>query len=678
MSPMESQSNANHDDLSRTSRAPGKIPREAGLWLVPILLGLCGVTAVLMCTSRYGAGLSADCASYLSATRSVLAGKGYLYPNGQLCTQWPPLFPTLLAGLSLLGMDPLVAARVLNAIAFGLIVLISGRLFAACMTTRRFAFLGMLTVLVSAPLLDISVMFWSEPVFIVLTALFVLCMPAFLRTGSLRRLIVISALAGLACLQRYAGVTVILAGLALILSGMPDFSIRRRLRYAAGFCALAAAPLAAWLARNYLLAGRAAGGHHLRWASVHEIEAALASAGRIVATWLLPDTLPNWTSALGLGVAAALVIAAVMPAKTRQLVLVRCAAVFAAVYFVFLVFCGVSMSWPLEPRLLSPIYVPIMLAAFVALEASCRALRGFLRYEAIARTVGLALCAVWFSYSLPEVLTAAAHCTRDGPMGYGQPLWRDSPMMAWLRGHSLQGGTFSNVPDGVYILTGIAAEMTPLYEWDVSRFAGQVSAEKDAYIVWSYSKNTTLLLDDRELASRYKLEEMMAFPDGRIYRVCGVIRPKPWVSAVYRFWSPATGHHFYTIDRQQRDELMNDASATWAYENAAFYAFPAPQAGTCPVYHFRSKCSQAHFYTVSEVEKAKLVRAQGNAWAYEGVAFYTYADKQAEGLLPVHRLWSPMLGSHFYTAGERERERLLKAGPRRWIDEGVAWYAYGP
>jgi hypothetical protein len=37
-----------------------------------------------------------------------------------------------------------------------------------------------------------------------------------------------------------------------------------------------------------------------------------------------------------------------------------------------------------------------------------------------------------------------------------------------------------------------------------------------------------------------------------------------------------------------------------------------------------------------------------------------------------------MLGSHFYTAGERERERLLKAGPRRWIDEGVAWYAYGP
>ena len=44
----------------------------------------------------------------------------------------------------------------------------------------------------------------------------------------------------------------------------------------------------------------------------------------------------------------------------------------------------------------------------------------------------------------------------------------------------------------------------------------------------------------------------------------------------------------------------------------------------------------------------------------------------------MYRFVSRKSGNHFYAAGERERDELVKAASGGWIDEGVAWYAYGP
>ena len=167
----------NYKDVSnRIYRARGPVAL--------VVTSLLGIGLVLVATSRYGVGLSPDSAYYIFAARSLLSGKGYLDFDGTLYTNWPPLFPTLLAGLGLVGIEPLDGARLLNAVTFGLIVLASGKLFIRCIRSKAFAVLGILSVLLSFQLLKVSVMAWSEPVFILLVLFFIMYMPSFLKSRS--------------------------------------------------------------------------------------------------------------------------------------------------------------------------------------------------------------------------------------------------------------------------------------------------------------------------------------------------------------------------------------------------------------------------------------------------------------------------------------------------------------
>jgi len=95
--------------------------------------------------------------------------------------------------------------------------------------------------------------------------------------------------------------------------------------------------------------------------------------------------------------------------------------------------------------------------------------------------------------------------------------------------------------------------------------------------------------------------------------------PNPIVLPIYRFWAPSTGAHFFTISETEKDKLMawcpdDDAksvgiSATWTYEGIAFYAHVAGDqpAEASPVYRFWSPKTGEHFYTISEGEKDRII-----------------------------------------------------------------------
>jgi hypothetical protein len=94
-----------------------------------------------------------------------------------------------------------------------------------------------------------------------------------------------------------------------------------------------------------------------------------------------------------------------------------------------------------------------------------------------------------------------------------------------------------------------------------------------------------------------------------------------------------------------------------------------------PVHRFHSDVLQGHFFTISEAERAFIVSTYPSIWTYEGVAFYAYTT-QVVGSLPVHRFWSDLLMSHFFTISEVERAYITATWPDVWTYEGVAWYAY--
>jgi predicted phosphodiesterase len=100
--------------------------------------------------------------------------------------------------------------------------------------------------------------------------------------------------------------------------------------------------------------------------------------------------------------------------------------------------------------------------------------------------------------------------------------------------------------------------------------------------------------------------------------------------------------------------------------------------GTVPVYRFWSPVLGRHFYTLDDTEKQILLSEYAHVWTYDGVAYRAFASNEDPNLVAVYRFWSGPLSTHFYTLDETERDWLITNYPCVWTYEGVAFYAYPP
>src|SRR5258708_23159149 len=86
------------------------------------LIALLGTFLVLRATPE-GLGLTGDSIAYIAGARSLLAGHGYREASlisAQPVAHYPPGSPAVLALILLSGIDPLPAARFVNALLCGL------------------------------------------------------------------------------------------------------------------------------------------------------------------------------------------------------------------------------------------------------------------------------------------------------------------------------------------------------------------------------------------------------------------------------------------------------------------------------------------------------------------------------------------------------------------------------
>lgn len=267
------------------------------------LLSLAGGAALLFCT-RWGAGLSPDSAVYIGAARNLLAGEGWSVPSYDgafvAMTQYPPLFPTVLAGLGLLGVDPVDGSRWLNAILFAGNIALAGLWVWAATRSLEFSLSSTLLVMTSFPMVQIHSMAWSEPLFIFLALLGLLFLALYIQEPNGLTLVAACATASLALLTRYAGVALTATGvMAMLLLGKRLGS--QRILDIALFGALSCLPVVLWLGRNLAVAGSAAS----REIAFHPLTGEdLRFALGIISSWLLPATIPLAARWIGIVVVA--------------------------------------------------------------------------------------------------------------------------------------------------------------------------------------------------------------------------------------------------------------------------------------------------------------------------------------------------------------------------------------
>ncbi len=220
------------------------LSRDAKFRIFLLVLSAIGLVLILLTTSKYGAGVSSDAARNLSTADSLLAGKGFVDMLGTPFVLWPPLYPLVMAGLSLItGLNTFQAAWYLNVALYALNIWLSGWLLYRIFSDRLvYAVAGGLVILLSRSTLRIYANVASEPLFATFMLLFFLAAARYLKDPSRAMVWAMFVLAGLATFQRYLGV--ILFGVA----GVAVFCRERwrGLLRAIPAAILSALPIAVW------------------------------------------------------------------------------------------------------------------------------------------------------------------------------------------------------------------------------------------------------------------------------------------------------------------------------------------------------------------------------------------------------------------------------------------------
>ncbi len=200
-------------DINQKKLTPKRLILRVGLTDHPICLPLViTATAALLTvllSTRSGAGLSPDSAVYIGPARSLLAGEGLstVSAGGDYVTMthYPPLFPSLLTGAGLVGVEPALAARWLNALLFGATTLLVGGIVHRTTDSHWISIGAAFFTYSSSVTLSVHAMAWSEPLFIFHGPLGLTLVGTYVRTSRPWVLILASAAIGLAFLTRYVG-----------------------------------------------------------------------------------------------------------------------------------------------------------------------------------------------------------------------------------------------------------------------------------------------------------------------------------------------------------------------------------------------------------------------------------------------------------------------------------------
>ncbi len=430
------------------------------------LLSVGAIVLVLTATSS-GAGIGGDGVAYVAGGRNILHGLGFSWvgPVGDIrpITIFGPLFPALLGGIGLAGVDPLVGARWLNAILFGVNVALCALILYRATGALWVPALGAILVTFSPVVLLTHTLVVSEPTFLALMLGGMIALDLYIERGSRAWLVFSAMLAGLSYLARFVGLTVIAAG-AVILLLVGWGARRRRVMDMAAYVVLAGLFVVPWFVRNQMAGGSATARSIAFLAPDRALVAAVVD---LVTYWFLPERIAlAWRGVVILS-AVALFAAALWRARRnsrRETTKVSESRWMWMLGIQALTFAGgVGMARLLlvprisvDERILLPF---LLLVILLSLLAAWRAWSALGKQSWMARLVVALMFLLAISYvgrgALRELLLQ-----QDG-QGISSRSWQHSPLMNALSILPAETPIYTNEVEALYLLGGRSAYRLP-------------------------------------------------------------------------------------------------------------------------------------------------------------------------------------------------------------------------
>ncbi len=220
------------------------------------ILSLVAFLLILLSTSRLGVNLDDDSVFYIRLAHGFLDHTANPETMKILLLRFGPFFPLCLSWVGHLGIDLFQGARWLNALLFAFNIFLAGSVLMKYTGSGWLSLCGSFLILAASDMVEIHSQAMSEPLFFIFLLLWLLFFWEYFKEPKLLILLAASICTALSFVTRYAGITLVAAGLlgVFVLSRQ---MINKKIRHAVIFFFISCVPLGLFLAWDKYVFGNA-------------------------------------------------------------------------------------------------------------------------------------------------------------------------------------------------------------------------------------------------------------------------------------------------------------------------------------------------------------------------------------------------------------------------------------
>jgi hypothetical protein len=486
-----------------------------------LFAALLGGLLVLILTQHSGLGISPDSIYYMSAADSFLAGKGFYQFDDHPFVMFPVFYPFFLSIIKwVTGVNFLKVAPFINAFLFGFAILLVGRMLEKASASKYLKWLLLLILLCSASLLEVYTMLWSETLFIVEVLLFIWIAEKYFHKFEWKYLILMALIAAISSDTRLAGVSIIGTGGLLILM-CKQLKWPSKIKQGFVFGLISVSFFSINLLRNAFLSQTLTG---KRQKGVTPFVDNLRYYGSVLSEWLPFSKLLNGYPVI-VGILALVLLGGIFLYKwwkdSRQDGIQKIAAAFVLIYsFFMLIVATISRFETMNNRLLSPLYIPLLLSVGLYLYASIQAIRSAYFKKSLL-ILFFVIGSVCTYEELQWDFASYKEYKEGGIGGYSDDDWLiSSGLLNYLVTHpgfftAAHLPIYSNAAHAVYFRTGQHIQILP-----ERKYLDQVKAfhqKPKQLLIWFNEEDNAEVLTLEEVGNTKNLQILSKFNDGVIY-----------------------------------------------------------------------------------------------------------------------------------------------------------------
>jgi hypothetical protein len=490
---------------------------------------IAGFVLIQLLSRHGGIGVTPDSVVYLSTAQNI-HDHGLIndFTNSPLM-DFPAFYPIFLSGIIFLtGHSVMAFGPILDGLLFALVIWLCGWIMDRFShPSRWYKHILLLFILLSPCLLEVYSMIWSETLFLLLSILFMIGCHRYFQRYSIRSLLFIAVIAGLACVTRYAGLSVIaMGGLLMVCDGRLRWGARK-IGHLLLFGLVAILFPALNLYRNWLVTDTLAG---YREKAIRSLAANLHDFGSVLCDWM-PFFNERYGWATALAILFILLITGIfvfrLVRKTNFFSYDTIAISYFVSYAFFILFvASVSRFQQLDSRLLSPLCIPWLWGAtcWIPGVISSAPRPSDPRVPSSPRKkiwiIVIVLAAACFLYGECNAFQFNwSGIKYAGIPGYTEDTWQQSETMAYVKTHkdSLEraGKIYSSATDGLWFLARVPADLMPHVE--TTEDIEYMMREDHFTVIWFDDSVNTDLIDVNYIRKRKLLIREIHFGDGAIY-----------------------------------------------------------------------------------------------------------------------------------------------------------------